>query len=203
MLLLIVGLIIFLGVHLLPTNPTLRDGLRNRFGATPYQIAFSVASLVGFALIVVGYGKLQLLAGKNPQLWVPPTWTKHIAFALMLPAMIFLVAAYVPSRIRTTLKHPMLLAIKIWALAHLIANGTLAALVLFLSFLAFAVYDRISIKKRASAGRAVNGPVGTRTGGLAGDITVLAVGTAAYAFMLLYGHQYLINKALIAVRIGS
>jgi uncharacterized membrane protein len=198
MLLLVVGLIIFFGIHLVPTNPGLRNGLRDRFGATPYQIAFSVLSLLGFALIVTGYHKLQILPGKNPQLWVPPTWTKHVAFALMLPALILLVAAYVPSRIRTAAKHPMLLAIKIWALAHLIANGTLGALVLFLSFLAFAVYDRISVKRRAAAG-----PLGNRTGGIGGDLTVLAVGTALYAFMLLYGHQALINKALIAVRIGS
>jgi uncharacterized membrane protein len=198
MLLLVVGLIIFFGIHLVPTNPGLRNGLRDRFGATPYQIAFSVLSLLGFALIVTGYHKLQILPGKNPQLWAPPTWTKHVAFALMLPALILLVAAYVPSRIRTAAKHPMLLAIKIWALAHLIANGTLGALVLFLSFLAFAVYDRISVKKRAAAG-----PLGNRTGGIGGDLTVLVVGTALYAFMLLYGHQALINKALIAVRIGS
>ncbi len=198
MLLLVVGLIIFFGIHLVPTNPGLRDGLRERFGATPYQIAFSVLSLLGFALIVIGYGKLQMLPGKNPQLWVPPTWTKHIAFTLMLPAMILLVAAYVPSRIRTAAKHPMLLAIKIWALAHLIANGTLGALVLFLSFLAYAVYDRISVKKRVAAG-----PLGNKTGGIGGDIIVLVAGTALYVFMLLYGHQFLINKALIAFRIGS
>ena len=198
MLLLVVGLIIFFGIHLVPTNPGLREGLRERFGATPYQIAFSVLSLLGFALIVVGYHKLQIVPGKNPQLWLPPAWTKHVAFTLMLPAMILLVAAFVPSRIRSAAKHPMLLAIKIWALAHLLANGTLGALVLFLSFLAFAVYDRISVKKRAAAG-----PLGSSTGGIGGDIAVLVVGTALYAFMLLYGHQALINKALIAVRIGS
>ena len=198
MLLLIVGLIVFFGIHLVPTHPGLRDGLRDRFGATSYQIGFSVVSLLGLALIVFGYHRLQLLPGKNPQLWVPPTWTKHVAFTLMLPAMILLVAAYVPSRIRTAAKHPMLLAIKIWALAHLLANGTLAALVLFLSFLVYAVYDRISVKKRAAAG-----PLGSKTGGIGGDITVLVVGTALYAFMLLYGHQALINKALISFRIGS
>jgi uncharacterized membrane protein len=198
MLLLVVGLIIFFGIHLVPTNPGLRNGLRARFGSTAYQVAFSVVSLLGFALIIIGYHKLQIVPGKNPQLWVPPTWTKHIAFALMLPAMILLVAAYVPSRIRTAAKHPMLLAIKIWALAHLIANGTLGALVLFLSFLAFGVYDRISVKKRAAAG-----PLGNKTGGIGGDLTVLVVGTALYAFMLLYGHQALINKALIAFRIGA
>jgi uncharacterized membrane protein len=198
MLLLVVGLIIFFGIHLVPTNPGLRDSLRQRLGGLPYQLSFSVLSLLGFALIIIGYHKLQILPGKNPQLWVPPTWTKHIAFTLMLPAMVLLIAAYVPSRIRTVTKHPMLLAIKIWALAHLLANGTLGALVLFLSFLAFAVYDRISVNHRAAVG-----PLGNRTGGLGGDIIVLVVGTALYAFMLLYGHQTLINKALISFRIGS
>jgi uncharacterized membrane protein len=198
MLLLIVGLIVFLGIHLVPTNPTLRSGLRDRFGASAYQIGFSAVSLLGFALIVFGYHKLQLLPGKNPQLWVPPAWTKHVAFALMLPAMILLVAAYVPSRIRTAAKHPMLLAVKIWALAHLLANGTLGAAVLFLSFLAYAVYDRISVKQRGA-----RGPLGASAGGLRGDILAVAGGTALYAFMLLYGHQLLINKALISFRIGS
>jgi uncharacterized membrane protein len=200
MLLLVVGLIIFFAVHLLPTSPPLRDGLQDRIGASAYKIGFSVLSLLGLALIVIGYGKLQLLPGKNPQLWDPPTWTKHIAFALMLPAMVLLVASQVPSRIRSVTKHPMLLAIKIWALAHLIANGRLGALVLFLSFLAFAVYDRISVTRRAAAGAAVGGPLGSKTGGIGGDLTVIIGGVALYAFMLLYGHQYLINKALIAVR---
>ena len=116
--------------------------------------SFAVVSLIGFALIVLGFHKLQLHPGKNPQLWDPPMWTRHIALALMLPAMIALVAAYVPSHIHTMLKHPMLVAIKIWALAHLLANGDLASLVLFGSFLAFAVYDRISVKRRGAPGAA-------------------------------------------------
>ncbi len=82
-------------------------------------------SLIGFVLIVLGFAKLQLHPGKDPQLWFPPLWTRHVAIALMLPAMIALVAAYVPSHIHTALKHPMLVAIKIWALAHLLANGDL------------------------------------------------------------------------------
>ena len=149
-------------------------------------------SLAGFALIVIGYHKLQLMPGKNVVLWDPPTWTKHIAFLLMIPAMICLVAAYVPSRIRTALQHPMLVAIKIWALAHLIANGDLASLMLFAGFLAFAVYDRISVKKRGALG-----PLGDKTGGVAGDITVVAVGLALYAFMLWAGHALLIGVPLL------
>ncbi len=143
MMVLIVGLILFLGIHLLPTSPELRDGLKERIGTTPYRILFSLLSFAGLAVIILGYHKLQLHPGKNPILWDPPVWTRHIAVGLMLPAMILLVASLIPSRIRTATRHPMLIAIKIWALAHLLANGDLGALLLFGSFLAFAVYDRI------------------------------------------------------------
>jgi uncharacterized membrane protein len=112
MLPLILGLLLFFAVHLVPTSPSLRAGLVERFGEPAYKIGFAVLSLIGFVLIVVGYHKLQVMPGKNPVLWDPPTWTRHIAFLLMVPAMILLVAAFVPSRIRTAAKHPMLAAIK-------------------------------------------------------------------------------------------
>jgi uncharacterized membrane protein len=195
MLLLGLGLAFFFAIHLLPTAPAVRDGLVARFGKGPYMAIFSVLSLIGLALIVYGYHKLQLNPGKNPQLWVPPVWAKHVAFTLMIPASIFLAAAYIPSRIRTAIKHPMLVAIKTWALAHLIANGDLAGMVLFTSFLLYAVYDRISLKTRATGGM---GPLGTATGGLGGDIAAVAAGLLFYAFMMLWGHQALIGKALIA-----
>lgn len=193
MVILILGLVVFLGIHLLPTTPDLRRGLIDRFGEGPFKIAFSLISLIGFALIVYGYHKLQLMPGKNPQLWYPPAWTKHVAFLLMLPAMIFLAASFVPSRIRTALRHPMLAAIKTWALAHLIANGDLGSLLLFGGFLAFAVYDRISVKKREALG-----PLGARTGGLSGDIIAVVAGLALYAFMLTVGHPLLIGVPLVS-----
>lgn len=193
MVLLVLGLILFVGVHLVPTVPDLRRGLTDRFGEGAYKGAFSVLSLIGFALIIYGFHKLQVMPGKNPQLWVPPTWTRHIAFLLMLPAMIFLVAAFVPSRIRTALKHPMLAAIKTWALAHLLANGDLASLLLFGSFLAFAIYDRISVRKRGAMG-----PLGAKQGTWSGDIMVLVIGTALYAAMLTIGHPLLIGVPLVS-----
>lgn len=187
MMLLIVGLIIFLGVHLLPTIPDVRDGLRARFGAGPYKVIFTVLSLIGFAIIIVGYHKMQLHPGKNPVLWNPPVWTRHIALLLMLPAMILIVAANVPSRIRTAAKHPMLLAIKLWALAHLLANGDVASLLLFGSFLAYAIYDRISVKQRGALG-----PLGaTQPSSARNDVIVVAAGTALYAALLLGGHTWL------------
>jgi uncharacterized membrane protein len=188
MILLVIGLIVFLSIHLVPTNVELRDGLAARFGEKGYKAFFSIAALIGFVLIVLGFHKLQLHPGKNPQLWYPPVWCRHLAVALMLPAMIALVAAYVPSRIHTMLRHPMLIAIKLWALSHLLANGDLASLVLFGSFLAYAVYDRISVKKRGALG-----PLGERTGSAINDVIVVFGGIALFIVFLYWAHEFLIG----------
>ena len=193
MLPMILGLLIFFGIHLMPTQPDIRNGLIERFGAGPYKIAFSVISLVGFVLIVVGYGKLQVLAGKNPQIWVPPLWLSHIALLLMLFSMVLLVAAYVPSSIKRIAKHPMLLAIKFWALAHLLVNGDLASMVLFSSFLAYAVFVRISVKRREPVKDAATGG-----SGVVGDVVVIVVGVAAYVAIVFYLHERLIGIPPIA-----
>lgn len=190
MLILVLGIVAFTALHLIPTEPDLRKGLVERFGEATYKAVFSVLSLAAFALIVLGYHKLQLHPGKNPVLWSPPVWMRHITLALMLVSMILLAAAYIPSRIRTAVQHPMLAAVKLWALAHLLANGDLGGMVLFTSFLAYAVYDRISVKKRHALG-----PLGAAKGGIGGDVAVVAVGTALYVFMLLYGHALLIGKS--------
>jgi uncharacterized membrane protein len=192
MLPLILGIVVFFAVHLVPTSPGLRNGLAERFGEGPYKAAFSLISLAGFALIVAGYHKLQLMPGKNPVLWTPPELMRHFAALLMLPSMILLAAAYIPSRIRTGARHPMLAAVKLWALAHLLVNGDLGAVLLFGSFLAYAIYDRISVKERAAAG-----PLGARTGGLAGDLAAIGIGIALYLFMLLMGHGLLIGVPIL------
>lgn len=191
MLPLILGLLLFFAVHLVPTSPSLRDGLIERFGVSAYKIGFAVLSLVGFVLIVAGYHKLQLMPGKNPVIWDPPSWTRHIAFLLMLPAMILLVAAFVPSRIRTAVKHPMLSAIKAWALAHLLVNGDLGSLVLFGAFLAFAVYDRISIKHRVVT-------IPASPPGALNDVLVVVGGLALFAVMLVWGHGALIGVPIVS-----
>lgn len=192
MLLLVLGLILFFAVHVVPTVPNTRRGLALRFGENAYKIAFSLMSLAGFALIVLGYHKLQLNPGKNIVLFETPEWTRHIAYLLMLPAMIFLVASQVPCRIRTAVKHPMLVAIKLWALAHLLVNGDLASLLLFGSFLAYAIYDRISVKTRAAPG-----PLGDRQGRPVNDAIVVGVGLALYVFLMHAGHGWLIGVPLI------
>ena len=192
MLPLIVGLTLFFLVHLVPTMPELRRGLTGRFGATGYKVAFSLISAAALILIVLGYGKLQAAPGKNPELWIAPLWLRHVALGLMLPAFVLLAAAYVPSRIRTAVRHPMLAAVKTWAFAHLLANGDLASLLLFGSFLAYAVYDRISVRRRAAAG-----PLGESKGGIGNDALVVGVGTGLYLFMLLFGHAWLIGVPLL------
>ncbi len=185
MAILVLGLAIFFGIHAIPMYPAQRTRLVERLSGIGYQVAFAVASLIGLILISRGYGMAQE-GGWNPQIWVPPVWTSHIALLLMIPAMIAVVAAYVPSRIRTALKHPMLVGIKLWALAHLLANGDLASIVLFGGFLAWAVVDRISVKYRTSLG-----PLGTAEGGLVGDLTAVGIGLAAYVAFLFYLHNWL------------
>jgi uncharacterized membrane protein len=192
-LLLIMGIAVFLGVHLVPTRPALRDDLRQRFGAVPYQLGFSVLSLLGLALIVYGYGRVPMLPGKNPVLWAPPSWAPHLVFALMVPAFILLAAAYIPSRIRDRVGHPMLLSVAIWAVAHLLVNGRLAAVLLFGSFLAWAVIDLISVKQRGAVG-----PLGQRRGTVGGDVAAVATGLSAWVVMLLWGHAKLIGVALVS-----
>lgn len=190
MLILVLGIIAFLALHLIPTEPDLRSGLVSRFGEATYKVVFSLLSLAALAVIVLGYHKLQLHPGKNPIIWSPPLWLRHVSLALMLASMILLVAAYIPSRIRTAVRHPMLVAVKLWALAHLLSNGDLGGMVLFASFLAYAVYDRISVKKRQALG-----PLGAAQGGMVGDIAVIVVGLALYVFLLFYGHTLLIGKS--------
>ncbi len=185
MLLLTLGLVAFIGVHLLPASPSLRDRMIASWGQAPYSAVFSAISLIGLVLIALGYQALRA-SPLNVEIWPSTDLAKHLATASMLPATIFIHAAYVPSRIRDILKHPMLLAIKIWALAHLLANGDLASILLFGSFLAYAVFDRISVE-----GRGAKGPLGTRTGGPMNDVIVVAAGSALYLVMLLWGHEWL------------
>lgn len=188
MLPLVIGLTIFLAIHLVPTQSELRRGLIERHGETAYKIGFAAIALIGLVLIVLGYAKLQLHSGKNVQIWDPPLFMRHITVGLMVPAMILLVAAFVPSRIRTAVKHPMLAAIKIWAFGHLLANGDLGSILLFGSFLAFAVFDRISMKRRANTSPAVAEPSGALN-----DVIVVVAGLALYVFMLMWGHLHLIG----------
>ncbi|MFO7478265.1 MAG: NnrU family protein [Methyloceanibacter sp.] len=188
MTLLIAGIIVFLGVHLLPTCSGVRAALVARLGENGYKALFSLASILGFVLLVWGFATAPVI-----EVWSPPSWTRHVAMLLMLPAFIFLVAAYVPGQIKAKLKHPFLIAIKTWALAHLIANGDLASILLFGSFLAYAVYDRIALKGRQPTGLVeVRGPGSRRN-----DAIAVALGTALYFAFLLWLHPLLIGRPVL------
>ncbi len=147
MLLLIVGLIVFLGIHSLAiVSPGARLTLIERLGLWPYKAIYSLIALIGLVLIIYGWGQARL----DPVvLYQPPGWLTHVNNLLMLIVFPLLLAAYLPGRIQRAFRHPMLVAVKTWALAHLLVNGELAALLLFGTFLAWAVADRISLKRRA------------------------------------------------------
>lgn len=146
MLQLILGLVLFLGIHSISIVALpARDALAARIGEWPFKGLYSIVAIVGLVLIVLGYGDARL----DPTvLYTPPDWTRHLAMLVMLPVFPALLATYLPGRISQALGHPMLVAVKAWALAHLLVNGTLADVLLFGGFLAWAVADRISFKRR-------------------------------------------------------
>lgn len=187
------GLALFFAVHLIPTRPQLRERVIARVGSMPYRGLFALASLVALVLIVMGYGQMQHLGSGNPELWVPPSWTRHLTMLLMLPALVLLVAAYVPSRIRAAVRHPMLMAVTLWAFAHLLVNGDLASVLLFGSFLVWGLYDMSSASRRAALG-----PLGRAPARGAGDVAAIAAGLALYALLLFWGHQKLTGVPLLS-----
>ncbi|HMH96569.1 MAG TPA: NnrU family protein, partial [Bradyrhizobium sp.] len=150
LLVMILGLVLFFGVHTLTTQREMRAQVIAASGEGGYKIGYTLVSLLGFVLIVWGFAHYR--AAGMWEIWTPPTALKHLAVALMLPAVILVVASYIRGRIYTRLKHPMLTGIKLWAAAHLLANGDLGSIILFGSFLGWAVFDRISLKHRADSG---------------------------------------------------
>jgi uncharacterized membrane protein len=189
---LVLGLILFLGVHMLTTNRDLRAAVVGSLGEGTYKILYSLASLAGLALIAWGFGHYRA-AGLIP-VWTPPAAMKHVTIGLMLPAVILVVASYLRGKIYTTLKHPMLAGVKLWAFAHLLSNGDLGAIILFGSFLAWAVYDRISLKHRADAG-APPIPVG----GVMNDLIAVVVGIVAYLALGFAFHPVVIGVPVFGV----
>jgi uncharacterized membrane protein len=186
--LLVAGLVLFLGVHSVSiVAPAWRDAAAARVGDYAWKGAYSLFSLAGFVLIVKGYAAARL----DPTvLWTPPGALRHAAAVLMLPVFPLLLAAYLPGRVRRRAAHPMVLAVKLWALAHLLANGTLADAVLFGGFLAWAVADRVSLKRRAP--RAVPALPATP----ANDAVVVVGGLALFLAFALWLHPRLIGVAV-------
>ena len=179
--LLIAGLVLFIGVHSVAiAAPSFRTRTIQRMGEGAWKGLYSLISLAGFVLICYGFG----LARQAPVvLYSPPTWLRHLALLVMLPVFPLLIAAYLPGRIKTAAKHPMLAAVKFWAFAHLLANGSLADVLLFGGFLAWAVVDRISVKRRAMPQVLRTAPPGPWN-----DAIAVVLGLAVYALLIGWAH---------------
>lgn len=168
----VIGLAIFLGVHSVSiAAPAWRDATVARMGERPWKGLYSLVSIASFVLLIWGYGVARM---EPVVLYTPPVWTRWLAALVMLPVFPLLLAAYFPGRIQAALGHPMLSAVKFWALAHLLANGTLADVLLFGGFLAWAVADRISFKRRAQR------PIRTAPPRAWNDAIAVVVGLALY-----------------------
>lgn len=182
MMILVLGLLLFLGVH---SIRIFADGWRSaqvaRLGAGPWKGIYAATSLVGFALIVWGFG----LARAEPiVIWSPPVWTRHLAMLLMLLSMILLVAAYIPgNRLKAKIGHPMLAATKTWAVAHLLANGNLADVLLFGAFLAWSIAGFVSSRRRDRAAG-----ISYPSVGIGRDLLTLALGIGVWAVLVFYAH---------------
>ena len=186
LLVMIVGLVLFLGVHTLTTQRDLRARLVKTMGEGGYKLVYALVSFAGLALIVWGFAHYR--ASGWIEVWSPPRALKHLNTALMLPAVILVVAAYLRGRIYAAVKHPMLAGVKLWAFGHLLANGDLGGIILFGSFLAWAVFDRISLKRRADAG----GPP-IPVGGISNDLIAIVVGIIVYLALAFAFHPVVIG----------
>lgn len=185
MILLIVGIVIFLGIHALPWHQGLRQQLHNKLGEKAYKGIYSLIALIGLVLIIIGKGYAPFQS-----LWMPPTWGRTAAVPLMLVALILLPAANMPmSNIKRIVRHPMLIGIILWACAHLLANGDLASLILFASF---GVYSLLAILSANS--RKPKSPIAAVP--ITKDIMVIVAGTIAFA-LFLFAHRFLFGVPVI------
>lgn len=179
MTLFILGLVIFFGTHLWTALARKgRDGLINKLGAGPYKGLYSLVSIAGFVLIVIGWRDADASI-----VYSPPDYLKYVTYLLVFLALVLLAAAYLPKgRIAAAAKHPMLAGVKLWAFGHLLANGEVRSLMLFGAFLAYAVIDRIAVKRRDE-------PT-PKAGPVSNDILAGAVGAGAWAAIYFFLHPY-------------
>jgi uncharacterized membrane protein len=184
MLVLVTGLVLFLGVHFLRVIPGARPALQARLGEGPYKLAYTAISLIGFALII--YGKI--LAHPSIAVWAPPAWSRHVAFAAVPLGLILIVSAYAPGHIRRWVRHPMLAGVILWSGAHLLANGELAAMLLFGGFFVWSSITFVSAWMRETPPPVVKG--------WGGDLTAIVLGVLA-ALVLINTHMYLFGVAII------
>ncbi len=180
---LIIGLVVFVATHVFVTRREARAALIARIGLSPYRGLFSLVAIVGVALIVWGFAH----TGYTP-VWTPPLWMRHVTVALVWPAIVLMTAAYIRGDIYRRLKHPFLAGVKLWAFAHLLSNGDLGGIILFGTILAWAVFDRISLKHRADAGAPAI-PIGGRRN----DVIAIVVGTLIYLALGFFFHPLFIG----------
>ena len=183
----LVGMLIFFAMHSVAiAAPGFREARVAAWGAGRWKLVYSLVSLVGFILMIRGYAMLRL---EPHLLYVPPAGLRHLAALLMLPVFPLLLATYLPGRIKRIAKHPMLVAVKLWALSHLLANGMLADVLLFGGFLVWAVLDRISLKRRPAPAAVATG------GGIVNDAIVVIGGLALYFVFVKVLHEWLFGVA--------
>ncbi len=185
--LLIAGLVLFIATHSLRIfADRWRGQMVARMGAMPWKGLVSVVSLIGFVLMVMGYAA----ARQSPiVIWTPPFWLSHLVSLVMLAAFILLIAAYIPRNgIKTRLGHPMVISVKIWALAHLLVNGTVADLLLFGALLIWAVMSFRAARQRDRREGAVRA-----RGELLMTLITVVVGALAWVWFVFQGHAWLIG----------
>jgi uncharacterized membrane protein len=193
MTLFLAGLVLFLGIHSVSIVAPgwRRDRIAQR-GEGTWKGMYSIVAGVGLALLIVGYA---MARRGTIVLYTPPAALRHLALLVMLPVFPLLFAAYLPGRIRAAARHPFLLATKLWATAHLLANGTLLDVLLFGGFLVWAVANRISLKRRPVAD-AHDVPAAPGSG--VNDVVAVLGGLAVYAVVVLWAHRWLIGVSPLA-----
>lgn len=181
---LVTGMILLIGIHLVPSFPALRRRLVNMQGMTAYQAGFGLIALLGLVLIAMGFSGSQFTL-----LWQPPAWGRLVNLVLMVPALILLVAAYLPSNIKRYTRHPMLWGVVIWSIGHLLSNGDTASLILFGGLGLFALFDMLSANLRGARKQQQAVSAGHET-------LVVSGGIIAY-LALLYLHPLLFGVSAI------
>lgn len=186
MTLFVAGLLVFFGVHSISiVAPRWRDAQAARMGENGWKGLYALVSIVSLVAMIYGYG----LARQTPVVvYAPPIALRHLTLLLMLPVFPLLIAAYLPGRIKRLTRNPMLLAVILWGVSHLLANGTLNDLLLFGAFLIWAVADLISVNRRANVHPVPGAPASSMN-----DVIVVVGGLALYAFMLLWAHARVVG----------
>lgn len=191
MLYLLAGLVLFFGPHLFSAFRSREAGnnLRTKLGYMPYMGLYSLVAIAGIALIAIGYGETRSLGS----LWYPPVWTKHLNILIQFFAFACVFASYTPTGyIKKTLKHPMLVGVKFWSVGHLLANGEVNSIILFGSFLAYAVIDRIAVKKRGD-----NGPPASVKPNVIGDVLAIVLSAIFWGAMVFGLHRILFGMPVL------